>query len=121
MIFTAILIHFAGYAIIDGFMPHNATVVDADLLAVWYGSFALVDLIAWFTIKPSKGFAYQVAFFAIATSGMWSASVMFDMLMMTDTLQSADPDIQRYIDFALGGALVWNSLREAYVSRHARA
>lgn len=102
----AILIHFLGFYAVNSLMPAWAVMADADVLSAWYGSFALVDLIALLSMTGVAGTMATITRFALGTSGIWSALIGIEMLMMGDMLQRADMSMQRYFDLILGLALI---------------
>lgn len=106
MMNRALLIHFLGFYALNSLMPSWAVSVDADLLSVWYASFAVIDLIALMSIGPGKGMLRQTAMLALSTSMFWSAALSVEMMLFRDTLQAADADMQRYLDIILGVTMI---------------
>lgn len=102
----AILIHFLGFYAVNSLMPSWAVMADADILSVWYGAFALIDLIAILSMTDSTGSLARIARFALGTSGIWSALLSIEMLMLGDMLKQADMSMQRYFDLILGLSLI---------------
>lgn len=102
----AILIHFLGFYAVNSLMPAWAVMADADVLSAWYGSFALVDLIAVLSMTGAAGTLATIARFALGSSAIWSALIAVEMLMLGDMLQRADMSMQRYFDLILGLALI---------------
>lgn len=102
----AILIHFLGFYAVNSLMPSWVVMADADILSAWYGSFALIDLIAIISMSESKCSLSKIARFALGTSCIWSALIAAEMLMMGNLLQRADISMQRYFDLILGLTLV---------------
>lgn len=106
MMNRALLIHFLGFYALNSLMPSWAVSVDADVLSVWYASFAVIDLIALMSIGPGKGMLRQTAMLALGTSMAWSAALSVEMMLFRDTLQAADGDMQRYFDIVLGLTMI---------------
>ncbi len=114
----SLLIHFLGFYAVNALMPAWAASADADILAVWYASFALVDAIALMHLD-GKGFWRRVNMYGLGTSLAWSVLLMVEMLMLRDTLQPADPTIQRILDVILGLSLIFTSIQFGLVRRRA--
>lgn len=109
---TALLVHFLGFYAINSMMPGWVKSADADILSIWYGCFALVDLIALMSIDSSeKGLWSQVNRYGLGTSMAWSTALMVEMLMLNNTLQPSDGEIQRYLDIILGLSLVCGTIQ----------
>lgn len=104
-----VIIHILGFAGIDAVMGSNIIAADADILAIWYAWFAFVDFLALrsFTTdsKPSL-----MAKGAILVSLIWSLLLVVEMVLLKDTFQQSDADIQLYIDIAIGLSLLWYAI-----------
>jgi hypothetical protein len=107
----ALAIHFIGFYAISSLMPAWALSVDADLLSVWYASFALVDLIAILLLGRVHGVIETVAQYALVVSMLWSAALCVEMAVLQDSLQQADISMQRYFDIVLGLAMIAGVVR----------
>lgn len=101
----ALLIHFLGFYAVNSLMPSWAVSADADLLAVWYASFATIDVMALMYVEK-KGWLGKINLYGLGTSLGWSLLLCVEMLMRNNALQPSDPDIQRYLDFILGASLL---------------
>lgn len=106
----ALLIHFLGFYAIDALMPSWVVSADADVLAVWYASFAIVDLIALMHLEGT-GFWRKVSEYGIGTSMAWSIALTAEMLMRNDVLQPSDETIQGYLDVILGTAVFFTAVQ----------
>lgn len=106
----ALLIHFLGFYAVNALMPSWVVSADADVLAVWYASFAIVDLIALMHLEET-GFWRKVNQYGLGTSMAWSFALMIEMLMLNDSLQPSDAAIQRYLDIILGLSLICTTVQ----------
>lgn len=107
----ALLIHFLGFYAINSCMPAWALSADADILAVWYASFSLIDAIALLSIARGPGLLIQISRYALGSSMAWSAALSVEMFMLQDTLQQADISMQRYFDVILGMAMIFGVIK----------
>lgn len=108
---NAILIHFIGYALLGELLPPMAVEVESGFAALWYASFALIDVIA-LTATTSPWLK-----FVLAISCAWSATLAIETAMLQDLLQSHDYIAQWIIDSALvacalGHAILWLNVIE---------
>lgn len=102
----ALVVHFLGFYALSTLMPAWAQSADADLLSVWYASFAMVDLIAIISLGRAVGILQVVAQYALVVSMLWSAALAVEMATLQDMLQQADISMQRYFDIVLGLTLI---------------
>jgi hypothetical protein len=102
----ALAIHFIGFYAINSLMPAWAQSADADLLSVWYASFALVDLIGLILLGRASGILESVAQCALVVSMLWSAALSVEMAMLQDLLQQADTSMQGYFDMVMGVTMI---------------
>lgn len=116
----ALAIHFIGFYAISSLMPAWALSVDADLLSVWYASFAMVDLIALTLLGKAKGIIEKTSQYALIVSMLWSGALCIEMAALQDSLQQADISMQRYFDIILGLAMIAGACRRADGSKAAK-
>lgn len=111
---NAILIHFAGFALLGKLIPNWVSEFESGFACIWYAAFALIDVIA-LTATTSKWIK-----FVLAISCAWSATLAMETILLQDLLQSHDYIAQLVIDGALvacaaGLALVWLSSKRKAV------
>lgn len=116
----ALVIHFLGFYAVNSLMPGWAVSADADILAFWYASFAMIDLIALMVMPYGEGARAWMVSAGLQFSMLWSAFLCVEMMMFGDLFQAADPDMQRYLDILLGGMLIIGVIQEAARQRSAR-
>lgn len=107
----ALVVHFLGFYALNALMPTWALSADADILSVWYASFALVDLMALISLGRAVSLLQRIAHFTLLVSMAWSACLSVEMIMLQDLLQQADTSMQRYFDIILGLALMSGAIQ----------
>lgn len=96
----AILIHIAGYLLINSLMPSWVDEAGWIILSAWYGAFVAVDLIAMTVCRSRRILA------AMAASCAWSAAIMLEVCMGSDLLQSHDWFAQYAITIGICAAAI---------------
>lgn len=92
---SAILIHFAGFMLINLLMPDWAVEAETGYLAYWYAGFALIDMIA-------LSFCYSRAVqIILAVSCSWSLAIVLEMFFVQDDIQRHDWIAQYALDASL--------------------
>lgn len=101
---SAILIHYAGFLLINLLMPDWAIEAETGYLAYWYGAFALIDLIA-------LNFCYSRAVKVILiASCSWSLAIVLEMHFVQDDIQRHDWIVQYLLDASLLAAFAYIGL-----------
>lgn len=107
---AALLIHFAGYLLINLLMPDWAVEAETGYLAYWYGAFALIDLIA-------LNFCYsKTVRYLLIASCSWSMAIVLEMHFVQDNIQRHDWIAQIALDVSM--LATFACLACARISRH---
>lgn len=96
----AILIHFIGFMFVDLIFPDWAGSASSEFLMLWYGCFAVIDVLALMVCRHKWVRAY------LALSCAWSMAIVVESGFGSDVLQAGDFMAQIIID----GGLIFGGL-----------
>lgn len=85
---TALAIHVLGFIAFNLMMPSWVAEAGWYILAMWYGAFTAVDLIALMCCRD------RLLAAALALSAAWSGAITLEVSMLSDVLQSNDWIVQ---------------------------